>query len=193
MALTNRKLLPILLIILTIFLIWLSSCSEAKKLQKAENRVLADVESVKRVREKTNQLYPCSNDTVITEIHDSTTVTLTNTVRKTDTVVKNGIKYIFHTDTAFFEKTKTVYQTKVVTDNELTNRQKDTINSLRLREAAHNGTIGEVRDNLTKSNKNTNKWKLYFWLLFGTAILSHVVRTYIGGWFSSITSIFKKK
>lgn len=192
-----RKRLFIIAILLVALLVWLCSCNPTKKIERDDNkavsRVEAKVELLNRVGEQYRQLKPCSNDTLITRIHDTTTNILTNTIRHTDTITKNGVKYIYVLDTAYFEKTKTIYQDKIVTDHELTNRQKDTINSLRLREAAFSGTIAEVRTNLAEQHKATNKWKLYFYLSLAFTVISHVVRTYIGGWFSSITSIFKKK
>lgn len=184
-----------MVIVFILFMCYLlSGCNVAKKEQRrdvaAVNRVKADVTLLVQAGEAYRNLFPCSNDSIIKTIHDTTTNTLIKTVRHTDTLIKDGTKYIFHTDTAFFEKTKTVYQNTIVTDHELENRRKDTINSLRLQLATQNGTIGEIRTNLSDARKGANKWHLYFWLLFAGAIVSHVVRSYIGGWFSGI---FKKK
>lgn len=185
------------IVFLILFLSWLlSSCNVAKREAKrdvvAVNRVKADINLLVQAGESYRTLFPCSNDSIIKTIHDTTTNTLTKTVKHTDTVVKNGIQYIFHTDTAFFEKTKTVYQNTIVTDHELENRRKDTINSLRLQLATQNGTIGEIRTNLSDANKGANKWHLYFWLLFAGAIVSHVVRSYASGLFSGIFKAIKK-
>lgn len=185
----NKCILRILVADVIIFLcimIMTGCSSEVNKLQKAENRVLANIESVKRIRAITADIFPCSNDTVVKSIHDTTTNTLIKTVKHIDTLVKDGTKFIFHTDTAFFEKTKTVYETKVVTDKELTNRQKDSLIALHLQIAAQNGAIDEVRTNISDARKASNKWEFYFWLLLVGAILSHVVRSYIPKVFSKL-------
>ena len=172
----NHNLKPwawILLILLVAFIILCNwSCSPAKKLDAAEKRVLADIESVKRVRGATADLFPCSNDTVTNTVHDTTTNTLVKTVSKTDTVIKDGIKYVFNTDTAYFEKERTIYRDRVITDHELTNRQKDSINSLRIQVGFSSGQIAELKSYIKAKGKTiTNLWLVISGLILIICIL----------------------
>jgi len=189
----------IILVAIFICIMWMfvSGCNPEKKIIRQDNaavsRVEAKVELLDRVGEQYRQLHKCANDTITNIIHDTTTTTLIKTVSHTDTVIKNGIKYISLIDTAFFEKEKTVFRDRIVTDHELTNRQKDTIISTRLQIATQNGVISEVRTNLSDQKKKTIKWEWFFYGSLFLLVLSHVIRSYIGGWFSSLTGIFKKK
>ncbi len=71
-------------------------------------------------------------------------------------------------------------------------RLNDSLIAKNLQISAQKGTMDEVRTNLSDAKKEANKWKLYFWLLFAGAILSHVVRTYAMGWLGSIKKVFTK-
>lgn len=170
----------VFVIITFIFFITLFiGCSEAKKGQNAVNRVKANINLLTQVGESYRSLFPCSNDTITTTVRDTTTNTLIKVVIKTDTLKQGNTIYIFHTDTAYFEKTKTIYKEKIVTDKELTNRQKDTINSLRVQSATKDGVIQELRaaNSTLKNDNNHLKWYLVGSVLL--AILSHVIRSYV--------------
>lgn len=147
--------------------------------QKAVRKVLADVDLLNQVGEKYRELKPCANDSVTITVRDTTTNTLIKVVTQTDTLKQGDTLYIFHTDTAYFEKTKTIYKEKIVTDKELTNRQKDTINSLRVQSATKDGVNQELRATNSTLKKENNHLK---WYLVGSvllAILSHVLRSYV--------------
>src|SRR3954470_15068206 len=51
----------------------LFSCCGCNVQKKAEARVLANYESVKTIRAKTESLFPCSNDTTVNVISDTVT------------------------------------------------------------------------------------------------------------------------
>lgn len=187
-------LIAIALIIVAIIVF---GCNPSKKIERQDNaaieRSTSKLSNLKRVAEIVRERFPCINDTVTNIVHDTTTNTLVKTVSHVDTILKAGEKYIVFRDTTYYEKGKTIFRDRIVTDKELTTRQKDTINSLRLQLAAQNGLIQEVRTNLSDARKLANKRNWYIWIIVGLAILSHVVRTYFPSLVSSIFSIFKKK
>jgi sensor c-di-GMP phosphodiesterase-like protein len=156
----------------------LPGCSTAKKDQKAENRVLANVESVQRVRAKTDQLYPCNNDTVITNIHDTTTNILVKNVFHTDTLIKDGVKYIYHTDTAYFEKTKTLTKTVSVTDTREVNKLNDSLTQIRLREVQYKGQLLEKENQLKTANQRGNKWFIWCMGILGIIAVGGILWAY---------------
>lgn len=171
-------------------------CNTEKKIIKEDNaaieRSTSKLSNLKRVAEIVRERFPCITDTVTNIVHDTTTNTLVKTVSHIDTILKAGEKYIVFRDTTYYEKGTTIFRDRIVTDKELTNRQKDTINSLRLQLAAQNGLIQEVRTNLSQARKTANKWEWFFYGSLLLLVLSHVIRSYVGGWFGSITKIFKK-
>lgn len=83
---------------------FLASCSEAKKLQKAEQRVLANRESVDRVGRVWSDLHPCVPDSVVKYLPGRIDTSL---VVRTDTVVTKDTVYITRT----IEKTRTTRDT----------------------------------------------------------------------------------
>lgn len=183
----------VFVIIVFIFFITLFiGCSEAKKGQNAVNRVKANINLLTQVGESYRSLFPCSNDTITTTIRDTTTNTLVKVVTKTDTLKQGDTLYIFHTDTAYFEKTKTIYKEKIVTDKELTNRQKDTINSLKVQQGVKDGVIQELRAANSTLKKENNHLKWYLVGSFLLTILSHVVRSYAANWIGSAKKLFTK-
>lgn len=193
----NWLLLFIIVAVISIILMCLPSCNtvkqEQKKDLKAENRVLGNIESIKRVRNKTNQIFPAINDTVLVAIHDTTTKTLINTIHHTDTLHRKDTTYIFHTDTAEFLKTKTIYRDKIVTDTRLLNELKDSVNAHKLRESAHNGEILQQNNTIKTEHSRCNKW---MWLFIAACtvigiIFAVKIYSFISG--GAITSLFKKK
>lgn len=157
----------------------LTGCSEAKKSQKAVNRVKADINLLLQVGEAYRQLKPCANDTITEFIHDSTTTTVIKEVVKKDTIVNGDTVYIITSDTIYSEKTKTIFKEKIITDKELTNRQKDTINSLRVQHGVKDGVIQELRGTISTLKKEKNNLKWYLAGSFLLLILSHIVRSYL--------------
>lgn len=168
-----------LLMVFIFFITLFMGCSEAKKGQQAVKRVKADIDLLNQVGEAYRALKPCSNDTTTITIHDTTINTLIKTVTKTDTLRQGDTLYIFHTDTAYFEKTKTIFKEKIVTDKELTNRQKDTINSLKIQKGVQDGIIQELRSTNSTFKKENNHLKWYLTGSFLLLILSHILRSYI--------------
>ena len=88
--------------IIGLFIFCLTGCNTLKK---AENKVLANIESVKRVRATTDALFPCFNDTILDFIHDSTVIELIQT--HTDTLTLNDTTYVHYFDTVYKSRTIT--------------------------------------------------------------------------------------
>jgi hypothetical protein len=61
----------------------LFSCCGCNVQKKAEARVLANYESVKTIRAKTESLFPCVNDTVVSGNHSDTTVEFNDSPKRT--------------------------------------------------------------------------------------------------------------
>ena len=155
-----------------LLLIIFSSCLNIKK---AENKVLADWESVKRVRAKTDVLLPCANDSLVF-IHDSTTVVETTYLR--DTLVKqiNDTTFVYYYDTAIVYKTNTKTINTVVVDKREVNKDIDSINALRLREAKLQGAIHEQRLEYNKVKDSKSIWRMIAICLFIAFIGSGIIK-----------------
>lgn len=165
-----RLLIPITLILLI-------SCSAPKKDQQAVKRVIANVDLLNQVGEVYRNLKPCANDTLTEWVHDSTTVTNTITKTKVDTFIKDGTKYIFRLDTAFFEKTRWQTQTKIVVDREKENRLTDSLNSQKIQLSFYKGRNAELNDQNTFLKRTIrNLWLVIVGLAVFT-VLSHVLRS----------------
>jgi hypothetical protein len=114
-----------------IFLLFAIGCSEAKKLQKAENRVLANVNSLNKVGLEYLKLHPCVNDSVWAYIPGDTITQLLPFVDSIETI---------RNDTVYKEKIrtqiKTVHDTIKITikDQSETKRLKDTVDTYKQRQ-----------------------------------------------------------
>jgi len=157
-----KKETALFLFLLICWVLVMLSCNPTKK---AEQRVLANVESVKRVRAATDPLYPCANDSLVF-IHDSTIVNNTEYIR--DTLVKqiNDTTFVYYYDTAIVYKTNTKTINTVVTDKREVNKHIDIINALRLREAKLQGTIHEQRLEYNKLKDSKSIWRMIAICLF---------------------------
>jgi hypothetical protein len=155
-----------------LLLIIFSSCLNIKK---AENKVLADWESVKRVRAKTDVLLPCANDSLVF-IHDSTIVNNTEYIR--DTLVKqiNDTTFVYYYDTAIVYKTNTKTINTVVVDKREANKLQDSINVMAIREAKLQGAIHEQRLEYNKVKDSKSIWRMIAICLFMAFIGSGIIK-----------------
>jgi hypothetical protein len=155
-----------------LLLIVFSSCLNIKK---AENMVLADWESVKRVRAKTDALLPCANDSLVF-IHDSATVVETQYLRDTLIEQHNDTTFVNYFDTAIVTKLVTKTINTVVTDKREVNKHIDSINALRLREAKLQGAINEQRLEYNKVKDSKSIWRMIAICLFIAFIGSGIIK-----------------
>ena len=167
-----KKETAIFVFLLACWVLMMCSCNP---LQRAENRVLANVESVKRVRAATDQLWPCANDSIVF-IHDSTTVINTEYLRDTLVEVNNDTTFVFYYDTVIVNKKVTKNTQTVVVDKREQNKLIDSINSLRLREAKINGQVSEQRFQYNKMKGERNLWRIVAAILFTAIIAIGVIR-----------------
>jgi hypothetical protein len=161
------KLLLIYLIgIVLIICLW--SCNSV-------NKVLANVESVQKVRAATDPLYPYANDSLVF-IHDSTIVNNTQYIR--DTLVKqiNDTTFVYYYDTAIVYKTNTKTINTVVVDKREVNKLKDSINAMAIREAKLQGAIHEQRLEYNKVKDSKSIWRMIAICLFITFIGSGIIK-----------------
>ena len=167
-----KKETALFLFLLICWVLVMLSCNPTKK---AEQRVLANVESVKRVRAATDPLYPCANDSLVF-IHDSTIVNNTEYIR--DTLVKqiNDTTFVYYYDTAIVYKTNTKTINTVVVDKREVNKHIDSINALRLREAKLQGAIHEQRLEYNKVKDSKSIWRMIAICLFIAFIGSGIIK-----------------
>jgi len=180
----NHRIKPVLIAVLvaiiSFVLLMFFGCNPAKQLTKAENKVLANVESVERVRAKTDALYPCNTDTIVSDQHDTTYIpSPPKYIRHIDTLRRNDTVYFFQTDTAEFEKIRTITNTKIVTDTREVNKLKDTITNLRIQREWYKSTNNEKNETISAAKKERNT--LLWWAIgIGVlGVLSHVGRSYL--------------
>ena len=164
--------LLLIYIIGILLLVCLWSCNPLKK---AENKVLANVESVKRVRAVTDPLYPCANDSLVF-IHDSATVVETQYLRDTLVMQRNDTTFVNYFDTAIVIKLVTKTINTVVTDKREVNKLQDSINALRLREAKLQGAINEQRLEYNKAKDSKSIWRMIAICLFIAFIGSGIIK-----------------
>ena len=166
--------LLLIYIIGILLLVCLWSCNPLKK---AENRVLANVESVKRVRAVTDPLYPCANDSLVF-IHDSATVVETQYLRDTLVMQRNDTTFVNYYDTAIVTKLVTKTINTVVTDKREVNKHIDSINALRLREANLQGAINQIKFEGQKMQGQRNIWRLIAISLFIVIIFAAIIKLF---------------
>jgi len=207
-----------LLLLLVGLLFFLVSCSEAKKGQKAVNRVNADANLQDQVVGKWFDTHPIDTTPRIVVSPPKIVEVKTEKIVRDEAALKAAIDSFKSTlDTtkdcgeaamdAFnlgYEQAENKYlsqKTKVPCPPDTTkiyflthelNRQKDTINSLRVQQATKEGVIQELRASNSTLKKENNHLEWYLAGSFLLTILSHVVRSYAGGWISSAKNLFKK-
>ena len=137
-----------------LLLIVFSSCLNIKK---AENMVLADWESVKRVRATTDALLPCANDTILDFIHDSTVIELIQT--NTDTLTVNDTTYVHYFDTVY--KARTITRNSIITDNRELKKLSDTLTILRISKAESLGSLLQSQKATAEQYKARKQWVTY--------------------------------
>jgi hypothetical protein len=164
--------LLLIYIIGILLLVCLWSCNPLKK---AESRVLANVESVKRVRAATDQLWPCANDSLVF-IHDSATVIETQYLRDTLVVQRNDTTFVNYFDTAIVTKLITKTINTVVTDKREVNKLQDSINAMAIREAKLQGAINEQRFEYNKVKDSKSIWRMIAICLFIVIIGSGIIK-----------------
>ncbi len=139
------------------------------------NKVLANVESVQKVRAATDPLYPCANDSLVF-IHDSAILNNTEYIR--DTLIKqiNDTTFVYYYDTAVVYKTNTKTINTVVVDKREVNKLQDSINVMAMREAKLQGAIHEQRLEYNKVKDSKSIWRMIAICLFISFIGSGIIR-----------------
>ena len=149
---------------------WLSSCSEARKLQKAENRVLANIESVERVGRVWSDLHPCLPDSVVKVLPGRID---TNTIVIVDTLVTKDTVYITKTIT----NNKTIRDTIQISvkDNRENGLLKSDLEKLKAVAGVKDIQIAQLTSDVQIQQSKKDKW---FWLLVAvsTAFAVYVFR-----------------
>lgn len=150
-----------------LLLAWILLITGCNPIRKAENRVLADVESVKRVRAKTDELFKCANDTILDFIHDTTITERTDTI----THVVNGepvFGKVVVRDTIRQIRTRTIQQNHIVVDYREQNKGKDTIQALRIELARKDGQILQEQKNVDAAEDQST---IRLWIILGMGVM----------------------
>jgi alpha-L-arabinofuranosidase len=151
-----------------VLLICLWSCNSV-------NKVLANVESVQKVRAATDPLYPCANNSLVF-IHDSATVVETTYLRDTLVMQRNDTTFVNYFDTAIVYKTNTKTINTVVVDKREVNKLQDSINVMAIREAKLQGAIHEQRLEYNKVKDSKSIWRMIAICLFIAFIGSGIIK-----------------
>lgn len=162
-------------VVIILLLSALSGCNPERKIQRAEQIVRTEPMSFDKIGAEWSLLHPCSNDTLIrlmndTTSHNDTTILKGNDSLRIDTVRINTVQTI----------TKIKIQT--VTDHKAEQIWKDSADKLKISLANSAGQIIE-KDKRVKDGdaKNTN----LMWFLIGAISLGFITN---GAW---ITAKFK--
>lgn len=138
-----------------------ASCSEAFKMQKAEDRVTASRPALERVGRKFLELHPCANDSAIkyipgAPIVKTDTITFTDTFWNTDTIVKTVTKTV----------TRQIKTTDTI-EVAVRDRQYEKILQKDLDEANAKVAAREIllAEEIVETGKQTAKKNKYFWIL----------------------------
>jgi hypothetical protein len=206
----RKRLIYTLIILFVLFMCFLLSCNSEKALIRKQDKAYGITVSTPRTFAQAAAtwlaIHPC-----ITPIIKDSTIIKHDTITTEKKVFIPVLKYKSTTlDTIvdgisiyadsmgitvknLEEKevtTKTIYQTKV--DQTRVNNLTDTLNAAKLVSATKDGIIETLRTNVS-DNRSENKHLWWYLVAAGVIlILSHVLRSYLGGWVSSATSLFKK-
>jgi hypothetical protein len=198
------------------FLVWLTLLtigflSSCNPISKAENRVLADVESVKRVRAKTDELFPCNTEkpepiyirgrdipvlypvidtTKLKALRDSINASKVDLNGYCDTYVDAAYKAGYDNAKADFKQSVRVdtFIKKIPPDTRELKKLNDSLTALRLREAEHKGELAAKDKQIKDANKAKTNW-------FLIALFSVILLLVIGFLtiYKTITNIFPIK
>lgn len=195
----------------TIFIMSMLACSPEKRAIRQQDKAYGITISTPRTFQQAAKLWLDIHPCLTPIIKDSTIIkhdTITTVkkifipsqneqykIKTLDTII-DGIS-VFADSTGITVKnlnqkeveTRTVYQTKI--DQTRVNNLTDSLNSALLQLATEKGIVSEIRTNLSDQKKDTNKWKWYFYGSVFLSIISHILRSYISGWFSSAMGVFK--
>lgn len=190
-----------------------SRCNPERALQRKEDKALGVVQGSLRVFPKAGaawlDIHPCLTpiikDSTVTK-HDTITtekkvfipfVTTKYKAVLVDTII-DGIS-VYADSIGITVKnlnkkevtTNTVYQTKV--DQTRVNNLTDSLNSVYQQFQFKQGQLQQLNDVSNEKGKKIDK--LWFWIIAISvaSVLSHVLRSYLGGWLSSFTGMFKSK
>lgn len=160
----NKLIAYIIFILIVVFALSQISCSPARQMEKAEQRVLANRESVEKVGREWSKLHPCVPDSIVKFLPGRVD---TNTVVKSDTVVKKDTVYITKTVT----KTKSTVDTFKITVRD--NREIDLLKGDLEKEKAKNTSLqikaAELGAEVEKQKGRKDKW---FWLWVVTVTIA---------------------
>ena len=145
----------------------LASCSPSWQTKRAEERVIANVESLERMGKLWSSLHPCVNDSVIQFIPGRTD---TISYLRTDTTIAHDSIIV----TKVIEKTKvrtdTVYiSVKDQRERKILLAEIDTLNS---QNSAKDVKVANLNAALTASESKADKW---FWIWVATLSVAIVI------------------
>lgn len=170
-------------LLILLFILGIGFFNSCKPLEKAEKRVLADVESVKRVRAKTDALFPCNSivpepiyikgrdipvpfavidTTKLKALRDSINASKIDLNGYCDTYVDAAYKAGYDNAKVDFKQSVRVDTVKVPIppDTRELTKLNDSLTNIRLREASFKGQLAEKDKQIKDSNSSRNTWFL---------------------------------
>ncbi len=180
----NRLIFYIVILSIALLLVGIFSCSPAKQLERAEQRVLANRESLDRVGRVWSDLHPCVPDSVVKYI-PGTPIIKQEIV--TDTVTKVIKDTVYQTITKTVTNTETKVDVKEISVRD-TRQEKlllGDIEKLKTESTSDKIRIAQLEGEVEKQKGRKNKW---FWILLiaSAAIIGWTFRKQIA---SLITKI----
>lgn len=184
----NHNLKPYILILLFFLLVaivcFFIGCNPAKQLTKAENKVLADIESVKRVREKTDHLFPIIGEIVFSDTGSIKTIVKDTTITKVVTIpikvwknisfdtLINGLSFYIDSNgitvTGKYEcKNTTKYVPTYYHDPRILKQKDSTINNLKIELAGKNGEQLTLQNQAKEKDKTIRNKNILIYILSG--------------------------
>lgn len=159
-----KPLLIALTLLVTVFI--LKGCSPEKRMQKAEQMVRTNPESFNTIGKQWGLLNPCSNDTLIQLLEDTTT--------HHDTTILKG-KDSLHLDTIYLTTERLITKVKIqtVVDRQKQKLDADSISILNNRLAELQGQILEKDKRIKTGEQKITGWIWWFILAICGGILSN--------------------
>lgn len=199
----------IIFFLIVLLIASLISCNPTKQIAKAEHKVLGNPEAIKRVREKTDHLFPIIGEIVFSDTGSIKTIIKDTTITKTVTIpVKvwknisfdtliNGLSFYIDSNgitvTGKYEcQNTTKYIPTYYHDPRILKQKDSTINNLKIELAGKNGEQLTLQNQSREKDKTIRNKNILIYMLSGfiAIILFLWLRTKIK--LPNISKFFKK-
>ena len=174
----------IIFFIVVLIISFLISCNPAKQIAKAEHTVLGNPEAIKRVREKTDHLFPVMGEIIFSDTGSTKTIVKDTIITKVVTIpikvwknisfdtLINGLSFYIDSNgitvTGKYEcKNTTKYIPTYYHDPRILKQKDSTINNLKIELAGKNGEQLTLQKQGEEKDKTIRNKNILIWLLSG--------------------------